>query len=46
MADLSGKVRIQQHMSWDIDRIIFMVKLAIINEIHNIRNIFYDEKIW
>ena len=29
-------------MSWYLDQIIVMVKLAIVKEIHNIRNIIYD----
>ena len=44
MADLSGQGRLQKHMSWVFGQIIVTVKLDIVKNIHNIRNIIYDEK--
>ena len=46
MADLSGQGRLQKHMSWVFGQIIVTVKLDIVKNIHNIRNIIYDEKRW
>ena len=46
MDKLSGQVRLRQRMPLDIEQIIVMVKLAIVNEIHNIRNIIYDAQNW
>ena len=42
MAALSGQVYLQKHMSWDIDKILVMVKFSIVNESHNILYIIYD----
>ena len=46
MDALSGHGYTCQHMSWDFDKIIVMVKSAILNESLNIRNIIYDAQIW